>query len=443
MIPADVLPRLRMDPDAVHDPFVIDSLLADPIARRYHAFFAAVDWRQVPERSTARVYPGPRPTPRSVAIKALIVKLCEHRSSAEHLRTYLLEHPALTLLLGFRPVVDETTLDGIDWERTVPSARWLRQQQHDRAPDLAAVLALTVRAAQQHAADVGHVVAIDTTHIVAHVRENNPKIGGPLRRRGYQPPGDRDCRLGAKVLSNQSPGRRKTYLYGYGCGIATTPVTVEHTRHDLILATHVLPFNAQDIRYFRPLSQGATDALGHPPTHLTADAAFDAWYVYAAVVDSGGIAAIARNPRSTPPPRSAAGHPLCAQGRPMRPTSVAQHEDGYPVQRYACPLKGPTAPPGATCPLARFYHGGCSKRVNLEIGAQSRTTIDRTDPAFRALYAQRTCVERSNSQAKALGLERPRVRSLAAVTTLAGLTAIAVNLATLVRIRADLTPKQT
>jgi hypothetical protein len=209
-----------------------------------------------------------------------------------------------------------------------------------------------------------------------------------------------------------------------------------------VLATHVLPFNAQDIRHFRPLYHATVAALGTPPTHLTADAAFDAWYVYAAV-EPGGIAAIAHNPRSIPPPRSPEGHPLCTRGLPMRPTSVATHEDGYPVQRYACPLKGATAPAGATCALARFHRGGCSKRVNLEHGAHRRITIDRRDPAFQTVYAQRTCVERCNSQAKALGLERPRVRSLAAVATLAGIIAIALNLQTLARIRVASPPDET
>lgn len=435
MIPDDLAARLLADPDAVTQPEVREALGADPVAQRYLTLFAPINWAAVPERTPRRAYPGPVPHPYRSAVQALIVKVLEQRRSGEALRTYLCEHPALTVVLGFRPVPDPQDPTRIDWGRTVPSARWFRQHAHDRADEVRALLTQTVRAAQRLATDPGLVVAIDTTHIVAHVRENNPKRASRRRwGRGHRPSGDRDCRLGAKVLSNQAPGRRKTYLYGYGCGCATSPITVAGARHDLVLAIHVLPFNAQDIRFFRPLSQGATAALGAPFTHLAADAAFDAWYVYAQVAETGGIAAIAPNPRSTPPPRTAEGHPYCAQQHPMRPTSVGQHEDGYPVQRYACPLKGPTAPVGVSCVHPRFARGGCSKRLNIAPGSALRTTIDRTDPAFKTIYAQRTCVERSNSQAKVLGLERPLVRSLAAVTTQALATAAALNLTLLARL---------
>ncbi|WP_244422019.1 hypothetical protein [Ktedonobacter racemifer] len=38
--------------------------------------------------------------------------------------------------------------------------------------------------------------------------------------------------------------------------------------------------NEADITFFRPLHQQTAVSLQAFPTHVTADAAFDAWYVY-------------------------------------------------------------------------------------------------------------------------------------------------------------------
>ncbi len=62
---------------------------------------------------------------------------------------------------------------------------------------------------------------------------------------------------------------------------------------------------------------------------------------------------------------------------------------------------------GATCDHEQFIKGkGCVKDVNWEKGGQMRVTLDRESPIYKAIYAQRTCCERINSQAKELGIER-------------------------------------
>jgi hypothetical protein len=47
-----------------------------------------------------------------------------------------------------------------------------------------------------------------------------------------------------------------------------------------------------DITHFHPLYQQTVVALGHFPTYLTGDAAFDAWHVHEVAVRHGGIAAV-------------------------------------------------------------------------------------------------------------------------------------------------------
>ena len=47
-----------------------------------------------------------------------------------------------------------------------------------------------------------------------------------------------------------------------------------------------------------------------------------------------------------------------------------------------------------------------------------RITLDREHPLYKAMYTQRTSCERINSQAKELGIERPRIRNGRSVANL-------------------------
>jgi hypothetical protein len=313
----------------------------------------------------------------------------------------------------------------------VPGDRWLRHQQQTLDPSvLAALLAATVHALQHAVPEIGTTIAVDVKHICAWVRENNPKETIAHRWDATHPPcGDPDCRLGAKWQGNQDGGRTKTFLWGYGTGIAAT--TDPHLG-DVVLAEWTQPFNHQDVTWFHPLFAQTVAVLGRRPTNVAADAAFDAWHVYQTCAAHGGLAAIALNQRRPAPPFTAVGHPLCSAGQVMTPTSVFAHEDGFPAQRYQCPLLRPVRT-GVTCDDPRFANGGCTKSVNLTPGGQMRRTLDRRGAAYRAIYRQRTTAERINSQATALGIERPKVRRAAGVQRLSTLTYVLINLRALQR----------
>jgi len=62
-----------------------------------------------------------------------------------------------------------------------------------------------------------------------------------------------------------------------------------------------------------------------------------------------------------------------------------------------------------------------------------RVLLDRASTTYKDLYRQRTAAERINAQAKALGLERPKVRNSAAVRNLNTLTYIVINVQALQR----------
>lgn len=97
-------------------------LESDPVVQRYRSFFALLDWSQVVERTTARPWPGQVPHPEAAYIKALLVKLCEHKAYVTELRRFLVEHPLLVVELGFHVVLEPTPMDLMSRRRCQASA---------------------------------------------------------------------------------------------------------------------------------------------------------------------------------------------------------------------------------------------------------------------------------------------------------------------------------
>src|SRR5690348_10244998 len=152
---------IAVSPERSHDR--CSALLAcDPVVQRYRAFFTHLDWTVIPERDATRPWPGPLPHPTSAYVKALLIKLCEHKEYVTHLRRFLVEHPLLVREIGFRPVWDAAQPYGFDVERTVPCARWLRHwQQHLDNALLRALLRRTVQDLRTAMPGLGVTVAYD------------------------------------------------------------------------------------------------------------------------------------------------------------------------------------------------------------------------------------------------------------------------------------------
>lgn len=412
----------------------------DPLVQRYRTFFDQLDWSVVPEQAPDPSRPGQRPHPQSAYIKAFLLKVTEGLETCSRLRRFLVEHPLLVLSIGFRPRLAWDKPYGFDVERTVPSDRWLREKQysldHRLLQDL---LCATVWALQEEIPGLGETVAFDVKHIYAWVRENNPREHmGDRFCKEKQPKGDPDCRVGVKRSTNQeqadgSTKVKKEYLWGYGSGVATatTPGYGE-----VVFADLTLPFNEGDVTYYLSLYIQTVATLGFFPTNITADAAFDAWYVYQTVAHHGGRAAIPLNQHGHPTfTRDANGVPFCPKKLQMVPTKQFNHTNGYRAQRYQCPLLFPNKT-GQSCNHEQFAKGkGCVKDINIEKGGLMRVTIDRYHPIYKGIYCQRTSAERINSQAKELGIERPKVRNGQSVRNLNTLIYVVINLKTLLKAR--------
>jgi hypothetical protein len=295
-------------PSQVFDQFPLERMLEhDPIVQFYDEFFALLDWRVVPDQPPDPHRPGKRPHPETAYVKALLIKINEKFDHCTDLRLYLLRHPLLVLTLGFRALLDVTKPSGFDVERTVPSARWLGEKQRtlDRRL-LQDLLAATVQALQDEIPGLGETLAFDVKHLYAWVKQNNSRVYVKDRyAKDQQPRGDPDCRVGVKRSTNQehpdgSTKEKKEYLWGYGSGIATWFVA---GYGDVVLAEYTLPFNENDITYFFPLYSQTVAHLGFFPLNITADAAFDAWYIYQTCVHRRHCPQSAWAPREPPRPR--------------------------------------------------------------------------------------------------------------------------------------------
>ncbi len=106
-------------------------------------------------------------------------------------------------------------------------------------------------------------------------------------------------------------------------------------------------------------------------------------------------------------------------------------------EKCGCPLLQPH-PTGQTCPIndPHFAKGGCTTTLATSRGARIRHQLDRESAAYKQLYAQRTMVERINSQAEALAILHPKLRHGGAIANRNTLTYVLINLRALGRLRA-------
>jgi hypothetical protein len=445
---------------------------SDPVVQKYRALLGDLPWDQFPERPTDRPWPGPTPDPRAPFVAAFLIKLHEEKRFMGHLRTYLCEHPALVYWLGFPRIPDPTTPYGFDVAATVPTRRQFSTVLRTLPPEAGQfLLTATVHLLRdtlppEQQATFGDTIAGDTQALLAWVKENNPKqfIREGRLDKTRQPTGDPDCTLGVKKRRNAAPADDDgdhpapttdakpapklqvgvEIFWGYASGVVATRMP---DGTEVVLAERTRPFNESDPSYFFPLMAQVEERLGRRPRFGAWDTAFDAHYVYDYFDQAGGFAAVPFNPgpRGTGRTFAPDGAPRCAAGLPM-PRIFLYHDRTALVphtrEKCGCPLLVPT-PTGAPCPIAdpHFAKGGCTTTLAATVGARIRHQLDRESDTYTDLYAQRTVVERINSQAEALGILHPKLRRGRAIVNQNTLTYVLINLRAIQRLRTAAAPE--
>jgi hypothetical protein len=444
-------------------PRLADPLLKQPgyvkkceLAQQYRALFRLIDWSAVVGEMPPRA--GGRETvPLAAYVGGYLIKLDQGLTTMGKLRRFLVAHPSLVWGLGFLLVPNPALSHGFDAEATLPQRRqWSRVLSEMPNGVVQRLLDETVSQLQGLVGSpFGETVALDTKHIIAWVKENNRKAYIKEGRfdKTQQPAGDADCKLGCKRRSNQvtptkegQPATQKAsigeFYWGYASGIVVTKV---EGWGEFVLAELTQTFDKGDTTYFFPLMGMVERRLGFRPNYATADAAFDAFYIYDYFdrEDGEGFAAIPLNGKGKEGKRLFApdGLPLCEAGLAMplkftyvdRTTNIMPHERA----KYGCPLLFPQAT-GAVCPInhKRWGKGGCLTSLAHSRGARLRHQLDREGVVYQQVYRQRTAVERIFSQAVALGIERPKLRTQSAIANQNSLIYVLLNLRALQRVLA-------
>ncbi len=431
-----------------------------PTILRCLELLSPLDWAHFPERNVRRNW-GRTTIPYVALIAAELVRLNEGLTSMGRLRRLLIEQPGFIWLLGFPLSPAPETALGFNPQASLPTYRHLTRMVRT-LPNSAVqfLLADSVRLIldELHAQQIPppDCISLDTKHILAWVQENNPKAYVPDRfNKTKQPVGDPDCRLGCKRRHNRTapapthnpvPARQAKvgeYHWGYGSGVVVAKIP---DRGEFVIAELTQPFDHADTTYFLPLMQQTEQRLSYRPRYGTFDAAFDAWYVYAHFYRENdpnyGFAAVPFSEKGNYKAKERQfapnGWPLCKAGLTMplkftytdRTTCIVEHERG----KYVCPLS-------TTCQRCPIRHpqwkkGGCTTMMPISMGARIRHTLDRDSDLYKQIYRQRTAVERINSQAVNLGIERPHWRNGQAIANQNTLIYLLINLRFLQRLRA-------
>lgn len=446
-----------------------DWVALDPLVQQYRALIGLLPWASFPERPNSHPFPGPMPQPRAPFVAAYLIKLHQGKRYMSDLRRFLLLHPALVYWLGFERVPDPSAPHGFDLVATVPKRRHFSTVLRDLPTDAlqfllsASIDLLNASLPPDEQLTFGDTIAGDTQAILAWVKQNNPKqyIKDGRLDKTKQPKGDTDCKLGVKHRRNHAPADADgadepptpttdakpastlhvgdDILWGYASGVVASRLS---DGTEFVLAERTRPFNESDISHFQPLMAMVEARLGRKPRFGAWDCAYDAHYVYDYFHQAGGMAAVPFNAGKRGANRQFAqdGTPLCAASLPMTLQFSYQHRSDlveHTRQKYRCPLLYPTAT-AACCPIgdAHWDKGGCTTTIAATQGARLRHTLDRQSEQYKQLYALRTMVERINSQAEALDILRPKLRSGKAIRNRNTLVYVLINLRALSRIRA-------
>jgi len=434
------------------------------VAMRYLRLLGTMDWRHFPERDLETDW-GFEAVPYASFVAACLVKLDQQFAYMSHLHRYLTDHPALVWILGFPTVPSLSHPCGFDVQASLPTPRhFTRMLRTLPNVKLQCLLDETVRLLQAELStevdDFAQCISLDTKHILAWVRENNSKDYVKDRYdKTKRPKGDPDCRLGCKRRRNQRASSKEPpptpldnpippnisvgeYFWGYASGVVATKV---QGWSQCVLAELTQPFDQSDVSYFFPLMADVERRLGFRPRFGAFDAAFDAYYVYEYfhrddLPDEAAFAAVPLAKRGGVQRLfDPQGLPLCQAGLPMplRHTYLCRtaripHERG----RHVCPLRFPEVT-ASRCPIdhKNWPKGGCTTTLPTSAGARIRYQLDRDSEIYKDVYKQRTATERINSQAKQLGIERPRLRNRQAIANQNTLIYILINLRALQRVR--------
>ena len=150
-------------------------VLQSPVAMRYLRLLGPLAWDRFPERDLSAGQPM-QPVPYAALAAACMIKIDQGLPTMSALRRYLVDHPTLVWLCGFRLVKSRRFPWGFDADASLPTKRHLTRMLRTVPNELLQFLldsSVTLIKTELAAEGIrlGESISLDTKHILAWVKD--------------------------------------------------------------------------------------------------------------------------------------------------------------------------------------------------------------------------------------------------------------------------------
>jgi len=366
--------------------------------------------------------PGRPPISKSALLKTLIYKNLKTLPTLYDLAVDLIDNPHLALQCGLITGANPHTVKQrlSSFLRTTPN-HLLQKIKNLLLSKLISLGEIT-----------GHILSIDSCHILANVKENNLKTSVKYRfHKSKILRGDPDARVGVIIHFKDNSEKKIEFFWGYRNHVVLDTVS------ELPVAEITKPANISEQTLFIPLFTQIQNFFHLPIKEVTADAMYDAEYILTFIInDLKALPRIARNPRWQKHSKvklSPTGNLMCIAGFNM--IYWGKFKDRGKIRlKFVCPVTHSKkfAKTHPLCPWLhpKFLKGkGCS--AYLRGDSNIRTSIDYGSESFKRSYNRRTSSERVFSRLLTLSMQNPSVIGLQATAnhcTIAHITVLLIAL---------------
>lgn len=400
----------------------------------YESVFEHLDLSIIKEQLPKR---GRKPFCRQTICRALIYKNLKAIKTLSELSFELSTNLGISYVLGF--------------DKRLPSRHRFEEFLH-KTPNalLQDIRKQQIKALIKLGVINGKYLSIDSTPIVAWVKQNNPKVfvEGKFDKTKL-PQGDPDARLGFMSLqriksnskeqqldlfqaSSNKTEKRIIYFWGYRNHVIFDSLS------ELPVFENTLPANVSDCKVIIPSFKELKRYFRLRPKGVIADAAYDAEYIRKYIRCSlKAKDFIPINPRSRKQDIKFTPHNtrVCIAGFEMYPWGKFK-DRGRIRRKFVCPVthsKNFAAKHNYKCPVnhPKFSRGGCYAYVRVD-KSYRLDAISPKSEYFKRIYRMRSGDERGFSRLLSFYMQQPILTGLNAVAnhcTLAHISILAIAIA--------------
>ena len=364
---------------------------------------------------------GRPPVSKDSILRTLIYKNLRGLASLSELVFELKNNPTMADILGF-PL----------WKAPPSIERFSHFLRDTPNENLQHLRLLLVKQLIEEKVIAGEIIALDSCAIEANVKENNLKTAVASRfDKTIIPSGDPEAKLGIKVHYPKPFQRKITFFWGYRNHAVSDTIT------ELPLHERTLTADLHEQKQVVSMLKELLRSCPIPIKAVTADANYDSEEILSYIFhEIKAMPVIPKNPRGL---KKEEFH--VEKDNIICPANLGMHRKGKMNSRgriylqYSCPLYYGKKYKGQflACPASHpkyFSQKGCN--YLLRLSPTVRQYIDYDSRRFKAIYNQRSSIERVFSRLLTVTMVKPTVIGLQATQnhcTIAHMTVLLIALA--------------